>query len=81
MTVRNTTEALENLKKSITWLSYKKAEANIGLVRDTGRRQAEMFVERWVRRDFTDGKNYPVKVWFRSEVETNGVPRAGGAPG
>jgi len=72
--LRSTGSAFESLKNSITWLAYKKAEANIGLVRDTGRRQTELFVERWVRKDFTDGKDYPVKVRFRSEIETNGVP-------
>jgi len=67
--VRNTTEAMENLKKSITWLSYKKAEANIGLVRETGRRQTETFVHNWLAKSFADGKNYPVKVLFRHEAQ------------
>lgn len=67
--LRNTTEAMENLKNSITWLSYKKAEANVGLVRETGRRQTEIFVENWLAKSFADGKNYPVKVRFRHEPE------------
>lgn len=67
--IRNTTEAMDNLKSSITWLSYKKAQANIGLVRETGRTQTETFVQNWLAKAFTDGKNYPVKVRFRSETQ------------
>jgi len=64
---RNTTEAMENLKTSITGLSYKKAETNLGLVRETGRRQIETFVQNWVAKSFSDGKRYPIKVRFRKE--------------
>src|SRR5689334_14979646 len=66
---RNTAEAMENLKSSITWLSYKKARANIDLVRETGRTQTEAFVHSWLAKSFTDGKNYPVKVLFRNETQ------------
>jgi hypothetical protein len=66
--LRNTSEAMENLKSSITALSYKKAEANIELVRETGRKQTESFVENWLVKSFADGKKYPVKVQFRREV-------------
>src|SRR5207248_2326650 len=45
---RNTSEAMENLKSSITWLSYKRAQSNINLVRETGRKQTESFVENWL---------------------------------
>ena len=65
---RNTAEAMENLKESITGLSIKKAHDNIALVRDTGRRQTETFVENWLAKSFSDGKKYPVKVIFRSEL-------------
>lgn len=71
--IRNTTEATENLKNSITWLSYKRAETNRDLVRETGRHQTETFVQNWLVRAFADGKNYPVKVRFRSETQTQGV--------
>jgi hypothetical protein len=77
--IRNTTVAMENLKKSITLLSYKKAEANIGLVRETGRKQTETFVHNWLAKNFADGKNYPVKVIFRDETkgQNNGLPTKG----
>jgi hypothetical protein len=60
---------MDNLRKSITWLSYKKAETNIGLVRETGRKQTETFVHNWLAKSFADGKNYPVKVIFRDEAK------------
>lgn len=64
---RNTSEAMENLRSSMTWMSYKKAEANIDLVRETGRKQTETFVENWLAKSFADGKKFPVKVQFRAE--------------
>jgi hypothetical protein len=70
---RNTGEAMENLKNSITWLAYKKAEANVELVRETGRKQTEAFVQNWLAKAFADGSNYPVKVRFRSEAQAQGA--------
>jgi hypothetical protein len=64
---RNTAEAMENLRSSMTWMTYKKAQANVELVRETGRKQTEAFVENWLAKSFADGKKYPVKVRFRSE--------------
>jgi hypothetical protein len=67
--IRNTGEAIESLKTSITFLSYKKAQANIRLVQETGRRQTETFVQNWLAKSFSDGKQYPVKVRFRNESQ------------
>jgi hypothetical protein len=72
--IRNTTEAVGNLKNSITWMSYQKARANIDLVRETGRKQTEAFVQNWLARTFADGKNYPVKVRFRHEPHSDSNP-------
>ncbi|HEY5915603.1 MAG TPA: hypothetical protein VJA21_33885 [Verrucomicrobiae bacterium] len=66
--LRKTREAMDNLKNSITYLSYKRAQSNIELVRDTGRKQTEEFVRNWLARSFTDGKKYPVRVRFRDET-------------
>jgi hypothetical protein len=82
--IRNTSEAMENLRSSMTWMTYKKAEANIPLVRETGRKQTESFVENWLAKSFADGRNYPVKVRFRNEklaTDTGGSPKLEGAPG
>jgi len=53
----------------MTLLCYKKAQTNIDLVRETGRKQTESFVETWLGKSFTDGKKYPVKVRFRNEKQ------------
>jgi hypothetical protein len=63
-----TAEAQENLKKSISSLATLKAKENIGLVRETGRKQTSDFVEKWLMRSFTDGKDYAVKVSFADEA-------------
>jgi hypothetical protein len=67
---RNTSEAMENLRNSMTLMCYQKAAANIGLVRETGRKQTESFVENWLAKSFADGKKYPVKVHFRNEAQS-----------
>jgi hypothetical protein len=76
---RSTSEAMENLRNSMTWMCYKKAQANIDLVRETGRTQTETFVENWLARSFADGKKFPVKVRFRHEKP--GTPSDSGANG
>lgn len=64
---RNTTESLNALRQSITQLARIKARENVNLVRETGRRQTAEFVEKWLGRQFSDGKNFPVKVYFEGE--------------
>lgn len=73
--LRNSAEAMESLKESLTSLSYLKARSNINLVRETGRRQVEMFVETWLAKSFTDGKAYAVKVQFRNELTKDETKR------
>ena len=63
-----TAEAQQDLKKSITGLAYARAKENIPLVRETGRRQTAEFVEKWLSKTFSDGKQYPVKVFFSDEA-------------
>jgi hypothetical protein len=71
---RSTSKAMEDLRASITWMTLQKAKANIGLVRETGRKQTEEFVQNWLSKQFADGKNYPVKVRFRNEAPPHGAP-------
>ena len=66
-------EAQENLKLSITSLVSLKGKENISLVRETGRRQTAEFVENWLAKSFTDGKRYPVKVYFPDENPPVGI--------
>jgi hypothetical protein len=70
---RNTAAAMDGLKQSITQLSKLRALENVGLVRETGRRQTVEFVEKWLMKNFSDGKQYPVKVFFPGETLPAGV--------
>lgn len=65
---RNSERARENLKQSITFLAQQRARENTSLVRDTGRKQTAEFVEKWLAKSFTNGTNYPVKVFFPGEA-------------
>lgn len=62
-------EAQENLKRSISSLVVLRARENIPLVRENGRKQTAQFVENWLAKSFTDGKQYPVKVYFPDESQ------------
>ena len=73
--LRNSAEAVASLKESITALSYLKARSNVSLVRETGRKEVETFVENWLAKSFTDGKAYAVKVQFRNELRADGTKR------
>ena len=66
-------EATENLKRSITSLVTLRAKDNVGLVRETGRKEISEFVETWLARSFTDGSNYHVKVYFPGEKPPESV--------
>ena len=69
--IRDARQALEELKGSITWMVNQKARQNIPLVRETGRKETQAFVENWLAKSFADGKRYPVTVRFRNEIRTN----------
>jgi hypothetical protein len=69
--IRDTHQALEDLKGSITSMVNQKARQNIPLVRETGRKETQAFVENWLAKSFADGKKYPVIVLFRNELHTN----------
>jgi hypothetical protein len=68
-----TSDAMENLKRSVTSLATLKAKENVELVRENGRRQTTEFVERWLLNSFADGKQYPVKVFFGDEKPPDGI--------
>jgi hypothetical protein len=77
---RNTTAAVEGLKQSVTILARDRARENINLVRETGRRQTGEFVEKWLMKSFTDGKQYPVKVYFADEKPPAGLTNSAPTP-
>ncbi len=66
--IRDTHQAMDALKQSVTSLASQKAQMNIELVRETGRKQTETFVQNWLEHSFSDGKKYPVVVKFRNEM-------------
>ena len=68
-----TAEAQENLKRMITGLVIIRARENVSLVRENGRRQTTEFIEKWLLKSFTDGKQYPVKVFFPDEPAPVGI--------
>ena len=68
-----TAEAQEHLKQSITSLVQLRARENLPLVRETGRRQTEKFVETWLLKSFADGKQYAVKVQFADDPPPAGA--------
>jgi len=45
----------------------------VPLVRENGRRQTTEFIEKWLLKSFTDGKQYPVKVFFPDEPVPGGI--------
>jgi len=68
-----TGSAQENLRKMITGQVAVRARDNIPLVRESGRKQTAEFVEKWLSKSFTDGKEYPVKVYFPGEALPGGI--------
>jgi hypothetical protein len=71
--LRDTVSAQENLKKTVTFLTQRRAKENIALVRETGRRQTMEFVEKWLVQNFSDGRKYPVKILFADEATPEGL--------
>ena len=65
--------AQERLQSSITSLVTLRARDNIPLVKETGRKQTEEFVQTWLGSSFADGKKYPVKVYFPGETPPKAI--------
>jgi hypothetical protein len=66
-------EVLESLKQSITPLVNANARDRIPVVRENVRKGATEFVEKWLMKSFTDGKQYPVKLYFADEKPPGGI--------
>ena len=60
----------ENLRKSLATMASAQAETNLPLVRENARRQVARFVESWLLRSFSDGRDYSVSVLFADEADT-----------
>src|SRR5262249_34719109 len=65
--LRDQAAVIENLRFGLTELCGERARQHIELVRDTGRRQTEEFVETWMKARFSDGAAYRARVSFADE--------------
>jgi hypothetical protein len=65
---RDEAAALEQLRQGLTGLARLRARQNVALVRDTGRRRTEKFVETWLARAFSDGGRHRAQVTFPDEA-------------
>jgi hypothetical protein len=59
--------ALDHLRAELTRLAARRARDHLPLVRETGRRSVESFVERWLVQRFADGQGYRTRVRFADE--------------
>jgi hypothetical protein len=60
---------LDRLRAELTPLLDRRARAHVPLVRETGRRKVEAFVETWLVQRFSDGKAYRARVVFADEPQ------------
>jgi hypothetical protein len=65
---RDEAAVVEQLRRGLSGLAKVRAAQHVALVRETGRRRTEQFVETWLSRAFTDGAQHRAKVTFPDEV-------------
>ena len=58
---------VDRLRGELTPLLERRAHDHVPLVRETGRRKVEAFVETWLVQRFSDGKQYRARVVFADE--------------
>ena len=68
--------ALDRLRAELSSLAERRARQQVPLVRETGRRSVEAFVETWLVQRFADGDGYRARVRFAGEAapEAPAVP-------
>lgn len=71
---RDEAAPLEQLRRGLSDLAKLRARQHVALVRETGRRRTEQFVETWLARAFSDGARHRAKVTFRDEVPSVPTP-------
>lgn len=69
--LRDQAAVLEKLRLGITQLSARRAAEIVPLVRETGRRRAEEFVETWLRSRFGEAEAVRARVSFADEAPAN----------
>jgi hypothetical protein len=65
--LRNEQIVADRLRRELTGLVAMRARQHVPLVRETGRRKVEAFVETWLVQRFGDGKDYRARVRFADE--------------
>lgn len=79
--LRDEAAALVLLKRGLTAMARQRAESNIPLVRELGRRKVAEFVGRWLTGSFGDGDRYAISVRFAGEPPALDVAAEGELPG
>jgi len=70
--LRDEEESLEELKHGLTQMSIRRSRDHLPLVRETGRRKTQEFIENWLVESFGDGHDYRVRIVFADEVTPDG---------
>ena len=70
---------LDRLRGELTPLLDRRAREHVPLVRETGRRKVEAFIETWLVQRFADGKRYRARVVFADETPSP-APQAPALP-
>jgi hypothetical protein len=65
---RDEAAVVEQLRHGLSDLAKVRARQHVALVRETGRRRTEQFVETWLSRAFSDGARHHARVTFPDEV-------------
>jgi hypothetical protein len=71
---RDEAAVTEQLRRGLSSLAKLRARQHVVLVRETGRRRTEQFVETWLGRTFSDGSKHRAKVTFADEVPSAPSP-------
>ncbi len=65
---RDEAAVVEQLRVGLSDLAKLRARQHVALVRETGRRRTEQFVETWLARAFSDGARHHARVRFADEA-------------
>jgi hypothetical protein len=71
---RDEAAVMEQLRRGLADLAKLRARQHVALVRETGRRRTEQFVETWLARAFSDGARHRARVTFPGEVPSVPAP-------
>ena len=73
--LRDEAAVQDDLREGLTSMAHRRAQENVALVREVGRREVEQFVETWLFRDFgEEARAYHVEVVFADEESTLPLP-------